>query len=49
MCKIKCPQFIKNSRKIRTKIVDKKCRKQHVLNFCCGKFTECKLCKGGKK
>jgi len=47
MCVIKCPHFIHNSQLLRTKIVDKKCRKQQLLNFCCGNYKKCNLCKEG--
>lgn len=49
MCAIKCPKFINNSHKILINIVDKECRKVHLLNVCCGKYEECKICKKDSK
>ena len=45
MCAIKCPKFINNSYKLRSRIVDKKFRRKHLLKFCCGNYAKCKLCK----
>lgn len=45
MCKIKCPHFIHNSHKLRSKIVDKKNRQEHLLKVCCGNYDKCNLCK----
>lgn len=47
MCEIKCPRFIHNSQKIRTIIIDKSDRKQQLINFCCGDYKKCNLCKEG--
>lgn len=51
MCKeIKCPKFLSKTNghfcyKLRSKIVDKKSRKVHLIKFCCGNYSKCKLCK----
>ncbi len=45
MCAIKCPKFIQNSHKLRSKIVSKNFRKEHLLKVCCGDYKKCNLCK----
>lgn len=45
MYSIKCPKFMKNSNKLRSKLVDKKSRKEQLLKVCCGNYVGCKLCK----
>ncbi len=45
MHSIKCPKFVHNSAKINKRIVDKNCRKAHVLKVCCGNYKSCSLCK----
>ena len=45
MCKIKCPHFIHKGHDLQNEIVDKKHRKMHLLNFCCGNYKECKFYK----
>ncbi|CAI3228011.1 conserved hypothetical protein [Clostridium neonatale] len=45
MQSIKCPMFVHNSAEIKNKIVDKSCRKVHILKFCCGNYKNCSLCK----
>lgn len=44
MCTIKCPKFLRNSQILRTKIVDKECRKNQVIKYCCGDYKKCNLC-----
>lgn len=45
MCAIKCPKFIQNSHKLRSSIVDKKLRQDHLIKVCCGNYKKCNLCK----
>lgn len=45
MCQIRCPKFIKDSGLLFNKIEDKDIRQVYLLNFCCGNYNICKLCK----
>ena len=48
---IKYHEFIRNSHKLRNKIVDKDFRKEHLIKVCCGDYRKCNLCrrKGSEK